>query len=89
VFGTNIHDLNKALEDLCMPSPDRMPNQVKKHLVEQMVGMPSFHQAVTMSKSENTETQGQTDRVLASITGKVAKCKHNHNAQNQEAQYFT
>jgi hypothetical protein len=36
VFGINIHDL-KALEDLRAPSPEMMPIQVKKHLVEQML----------------------------------------------------
>jgi hypothetical protein len=50
VFGINIHDL-KALGDLCVPSPETMPIQVKKDLGEQMLDMPSFPRVFTMSES--------------------------------------
>jgi hypothetical protein len=69
VFGINIHNL-KAWEDLCVPSPETMPIQVKKQLGEQMLDMPSFPRAVTMSESENAETQAHIARTLASIAGK-------------------
>jgi hypothetical protein len=41
VFRINIHDL-KALEDLCVPSPETISLQVKKQLGEQMLDMHSF-----------------------------------------------
>jgi hypothetical protein len=96
VFGINIHDL-KALEDLCVPSPETMPIQVKKHMGGKMLDMPSFPRAVTMSESENVETQFQMARALTSISGKeldltmgggngcpMAECQQDHHAQNQE-----
>jgi hypothetical protein len=95
VFRINIHHL-KALEDLCVSSPETMPIQVKKHLGEQMLDMPSLPHAVAMSESENAETQAQVTRALASIAVKesdltmgggngcpVAERKQNHHAQNQ------
>jgi hypothetical protein len=66
VFGTNIHDL-KSLEDLYVTSPKTMAIQVKKHIGEKMLDMPSFTRSVTRSESKNVETQAHMARALVSI----------------------
>jgi hypothetical protein len=47
-----------------------MSIQVKKYIGEKIMDMPSFPRAVTMSESENAETQAHVDRALTSISGK-------------------